>query len=49
MDKAGYTDQTERAMFLAQMAHETGNFRYDEEIHDGSDYEGSKSWQYSTW
>ena len=40
MDKAGYTDPTERAMFLAQMAHESGNFRYDEEIHDGSDYEG---------
>ena len=40
MDKAGYTDQTERAMFLAQMAHESGNFRYDEEIHDGSNYEG---------
>ena len=40
MDKAGYTDKTERAMFLAQMAHESGNFRYDEEIHDGSNYEG---------
>ena len=43
MDKAGYTDKTERAMFLAQMAHETGNFKYAEEIHDGSDYEGSKT------
>ena len=42
MDKAGYTDKTERAMFLAQMAHESGNFKYAEEIHDGSDYEGSK-------
>jgi predicted chitinase len=40
MDKAGYTEPTERAMFLAQMAHESGNFRYDEEIHDGSNYEG---------
>ena len=40
MDKAGYTNPTERAMFLAQMAHESGNFRYDEEIHDGSNYEG---------
>ncbi len=40
MDKAGYTDPTERAMFLAQMAHESGNFKYDEEIHDGSNYEG---------
>jgi predicted chitinase len=42
MDRAGYTDQTERAMFLAQMAHETGNFKYSEEIHDGSNYEMSK-------
>ena len=41
MDKAGYTDKTERAMFLAQMAHETGNFKYAEEIHDGSNYEMS--------
>ena len=40
MDAAGYTDPIERAMFLAQMAHESGNFRYDEEIHDGSNYEG---------
>ena len=40
MDAAGYTDPTERAMFLAQMSHESGNFRYDEEIHDGSNYEG---------
>ena len=40
MDAAGYTNPTERAMFLAQMAHESGNFRYDEEIHDGSNYEG---------
>ena len=28
-------------MFLAQMAHETGNFKYSE-VHDGSNYEGSK-------
>lgn len=40
LDAAGYTNKKERAMFLAQMAHETGNFRYDEEIHDGSNYEG---------
>ena len=40
MDAAGYTDPTERAMFLAQMAHESGNFKFDEEIHDGSNYEG---------
>ena len=36
------TNKLERASFLAQMAHETGNFRYSEEIHDGSDYEGRK-------
>ena len=42
MDKAGYTNKTERAMFLAQMAHESDNFKHAEEIHDGSDYEGSK-------
>ena len=40
MDDAGYTDKTERAMFLAQMAHESGNFRYDEEIASGEAYEG---------
>ena len=32
MDRAGVTDKTERAMFLAQMAHESGGFRYSEEI-----------------
>ena len=41
MDAAGITDKTERAMFLAQMHHESGGFNYREEIHDGSDYEGS--------
>ncbi|WNL51127.1 endolysin [Synechococcus phage S-CREM2] len=40
MNNAGMTDKTERAIFLAQMAHETGNFKYQEEIHDGSNYEG---------
>ena len=32
LDAVGYTNKKERAMFLAQMAHESGNFRYDEEI-----------------
>lgn len=32
LDSAGYVNKNERAMFLAQMAHESGNFRYDEEI-----------------
>ena len=40
LDRRGIKNKNERAMFLAQMAHESGNFRYDEEIHDGSDYEG---------
>ena len=40
LDDNNITNKTERAMFLSQMAHESGNFRYDEEIHDGSDYEG---------
>lgn len=40
MSRAGIVDPTERAMFLAQMAHESGNFRYDEEIASGQAYEG---------
>ncbi|QBP06003.1 membrane-bound lytic murein transglycosylase D precursor [Synechococcus phage S-B68] len=40
LNKAGITNKNERAMFLAQMAHESGNFRYTHEIHDGSNYEG---------
>ena len=39
--KNGITDPTELAMFMAQMSHESGSFRYAEEIHDGSNYEGS--------
>ncbi len=42
MDKAGITHATERAMFLAQMNHETGGFKYDEEIASGAAYEGRK-------
>ena len=42
MDNGGITDKTERAMFLAQMKHESGNFKYDEEIASGKDYEGRK-------
>lgn len=40
LNSAGITDKKERAMFLSQMHHESGGFRYSEEIHDGSDYEG---------
>lgn len=32
MDEKGITNKTERAMFLAQLSHESGNFRYPEEI-----------------
>ena len=42
MDNGGITDKTERAMFLAQMRHESGNFKYDEEIASGKNYEGRK-------
>ena len=40
LDNAGITNKTERAMFLSQMAHESGNFLYDEEIASGQNYEG---------
>ena len=40
MNKAGMNNKRERAQFLAQMSHESGSFNYDEEIHDGSNYEG---------
>ncbi len=32
LNAAGYKNKKERAMFLAQMAHESGNFQFDEEI-----------------
>jgi putative chitinase len=38
--KNGFTDPTELAMFMAQMGHESGSFRYATEIASGSDYEG---------
>ena len=42
IQKNGITDPTEVAMFMAQMSHESGSFKHAEEIHDGSNYEGSK-------
>ena len=38
----GITDPTEVAAFLAQMAHESGNFKYMEEIASGQAYEGRR-------
>ena len=40
LDSANITNKKERAMFLSQMHHESGGFKYREEIHDGSNYEG---------
>ena len=37
--KNGITDPTELAMFMAQMSHESGSFRYDTEIASGEKYE----------
>lgn len=42
LDEAGIDNDTERAMFLSQMAHETGNFKWDEELSSGKAYEGRK-------
>lgn len=38
----GITDPKEIAMFLAQCAHESGNFKYSAEIASGKAYEGRK-------
>lgn len=40
MDSAGMTNKLERASFLAQMAHESDNFRASEEYASGEAYEG---------
>ena len=42
MDKAGIKDKNERAMFLAQMNHESGGFKYHTELKPKSYYEGNK-------
>lgn len=42
MDEAEINTKLRLAAFLAQVAHESGQFRYMEEIADGSAYEGRK-------
>jgi predicted chitinase len=42
MAEAGITTKLRKAAFLAQLAHESGQFRYFEEIASGAAYEGRK-------
>jgi putative chitinase len=42
MKEAGITTKNQKAAFLAQLAHESGQFRYMEEIASGSAYEGRR-------
>jgi len=42
MQKAGITTPARQAAFLAQLGHESGSFRYMQEIASGSAYEGRK-------
>lgn len=42
MIEGGINTPKRQAAFLAQLAHESGQLRYMEEIHDGSNYEGRK-------
>lgn len=42
MDYAEINTPQRKAAYLAQLAHESGSFRYVREIHDGSNYEGRK-------
>jgi len=42
MQEAGITTKPRQAMFLAQLAHESGGLRYMEEIASGSAYEGRR-------
>lgn len=42
MNEAAITTPRRRAAFLAQLAHESGELRYWEELSDGSAYEGRK-------
>lgn len=42
MQEAGITTPERQAAFVAQVAHESGNFRYSEEIASGRAYEGRR-------
>jgi putative chitinase len=42
MQEAGITTKNQKAAFLAQLAHESGQLRYMEEIASGSAYEGRR-------
>jgi len=42
MSEAGITTKNQKAAFLAQLAHESGQLRYMEEIASGSAYEGRR-------
>jgi len=42
MDEFGIDTNVRRAAFLAQLAHESGSFRYMEEIASGAAYEGRR-------
>ena len=42
MQEAGITTKPRQAMFLAQLAHESGGLRYMEEIASGAAYEGRR-------
>ncbi len=42
MREAGITTRNQKAAFLAQLAHESGQFRYMEEIASGAAYEGRR-------
>jgi len=42
MQIAGIDTVNDKAAFVAQLMHESAAFRYNEEIHDGSNYEGRR-------
>ncbi len=42
MSEAGITSPTQQAAFVAQLAHESGGFKYMEELASGANYEGRR-------